>query len=351
MINPLRNIRQEEVEQLQLILKKKRLKTKTRNLEKLRCAIYARKSQEDSKDSSLSTQIEYCKSLINGCTVLELSLIFQEDNKSGMWDDRTEFQSMIKSINNNEIDVVVVYRWDRFSRKLSDTQRYYEMIVQAGGTVLAGDSVIMVDSAQSLYFQQLFWSNNEYQARVSAERTIDTLISRTKNDHIVSGGLPLGYKRESSNNKSMVVIDEIESAIIYQIFEKISTGMSITSVSNILNQSGLRTRSGSRFTKQSVEYIARNPIYKGTLIYNKFGNKKRKKRLLQRDYEEVVIENAIVPIVSKELFDKVQCTLDGKSSARYLDIGYVYLLSGLIKCKSCGHTMVGASQVGRKKQD
>ena len=198
MNNIARKLRADEIEHLQIILKKKNLKSKTRTLDRLRCAIYARKSQEDTKDTSLPTQIEYCKELIEGCNLLELSLVYQEDNKSGMWDDRPEFQAMIKSIQNNEIDVVILYKWDRFARKSSDAQLYYDKVVSAGGTIITGDSILLVDSSHALFMQQMLWANSEYQARVSAERTIDTLLSSSREGKHVSGALPLGYKKEGS---------------------------------------------------------------------------------------------------------------------------------------------------------
>ena len=350
MNNIARKLRADEIEHLQIILKKKNLKSKTRTLDRLRCAIYARKSQEDTKDTSLPTQIEYCKELIEGCNLLELSLVYQEDNKSGMWDDRPEFQAMIKSIQNNEIDVVIVYKWDRFARKSSDAQLYYDKVVSAGGTIITGDSILLVDSSHALFMQQMLWANSEYQARVSAERTIDTLLSSSREGKHVSGALPLGYKKEGSGKSSKVVIDDKESLIVYQIFDKLSSGLSINTVTKQLNTSGLRTRKGSYFTKQSVEYIAKNPIYIGTLVYNKFGAKKKSHRLLQKDYEEVVIENAFLPIIDKSKFDMVQQILESKITQRYIDTGYIYLLSGLIKCKSCGLTMVGECQTGRSQK-
>lgn len=54
------------------------------NASTLKCAIYARKSQEDETDTSLPTQINYCKELIESCSLLELAEVYSEDNVSGM---------------------------------------------------------------------------------------------------------------------------------------------------------------------------------------------------------------------------------------------------------------------------
>lgn len=340
-----RKLRQDELENLKAVLKKRNIKRKGNSLTALRCAIYARKSQKDEKDLSLPSQIEYCKSLIDNCELLEFKATYQEDNKSGMSDNRPQFQAMIKSLKDKEIDVVVVYKWDRFARRSSDAQNYYNEVVKSGGAVIAGDSVVVVDSAQSLYFQQIMWANSEYQARTVAENTIDKMITEAKRGRYIAGVAPYGYSKDETTKA--LVLDVEESIVVNSIFSQLSHGISISSITTNLNNDGHKTRQHKRFSKQSVMFIARNPVYTGTLTYNKTGGKKKDKRLLQKDYEEVVIHNAHPAIVSKEVFDLIQEHLDTKQRVRVKDTGYVYLLSGLITCKSCGSKMTGESQHSR----
>lgn len=342
-MNNSRAIYEYEIALFKTILNKKKMKEKTKDLKKLRCAIYARKSQIDEKDTSLITQINYCTDLISQCDILELTSTYQEDNRSGMWDNREEFQKMISAVEQNEIDVVVVYKWDRFARKSCDTQIYYNKIVQCGGTVLAGDSTFNIDSAQSLFMQQIMWNNSEYQARATAERAIQTMINISKQNRYVAGKAPYGYNQ--INQKLEINIDE--AIVIKNIFEKLSAGESIINVVEYLKEQGIKNRNDNFFSKQNISYIARNKIYIGTLCYNKFGARKQKHRILQKDFEEVIIENSHDNIISKETFDRVQNILDNKKKCKFHDSGHVYLLAGLIKCKCCNKIMVGNSQRGR----
>ena len=340
-----RKVSQDEYVYLELMLSKKRLKKSTSNLNALRCAVYARKSQEDTKATSLPTQIEYCKELISTCNLLEYKETYQEDDVSGMFtDNRSEFNRMIDDVKSGKIDVIVCYKWDRFSRKLSDIQNYYEMILKCNGYVLAGDSIQVIDAANKLFIQQIFWSNAEYQARTSAERTITTMISRSKNGKYMAGETPIGYKRNSIGELD---VDVDEAEIVIEIFDSISAGFSLGSVADTLNSKGFTTRTGSHFTKQSIDYIARNSIYTGTLRYNRNGARKKKHRLLLSDYEEVVVEDAFPAIISKDVYNSVQSILDNKLSNTYSSIQHTYLLTGLIYCKNCGKRMVGSSNTGR----
>lgn len=59
-----RHIMPYEDECFRRMLETRSKRASTKGITKLRCAIYARKSQEDTKDTSLSAQITYCTDLI-----------------------------------------------------------------------------------------------------------------------------------------------------------------------------------------------------------------------------------------------------------------------------------------------
>ena len=85
-------------------------------------AIYARKSEEDIKDTSLKAQIEMCKEEIDKCPYLQLISykegIFQDDDKSGMFTSkRTDFNELRTLVEQGQVKVIVVYSTDRLARR------------------------------------------------------------------------------------------------------------------------------------------------------------------------------------------------------------------------------------------
>lgn len=171
-----RVVKDDELRYLKQLLNKKQKQKKTKDRVKLKCAIYARKSQEDKKDLSLNAQINYCRAIIDSCDILELSNIYQEDDVSGMWDNRTEFQKMIQDVRDQVIDVIIVYKWHRFSRKVSDMENYYLEIIKYNGYLLSGDALYVVDTATALSNIITTWANNEFHARETAENTMNAFI-------------------------------------------------------------------------------------------------------------------------------------------------------------------------------
>ena len=335
---------EKEYDMLLKILEARRKKKKTQNLEKLRCAIYARKSQEDIKDTSLDAQISYCKEVIESCDLLELTNIYQEDNVSGYFDDRKEFQNMINEILDKKIDVVVTYDIDRFSRNSGNTFYYRDLIINSGAYVLQANDSNIVDCASSLLAFQIKVLLNDYQGRTSAERTYLTLRDVVKKEgRYVSGVAPYGYEI-GPDGKLELNLDE--SIIVNDIFEKVISGYSLNQIATDLNNSGLRTRKGNLFDKRGLKHIVNNKVYTGTYEYCK-DDIRKKKRVAILKLDSIIIKNAFPRIVDDETFNKAQKIVEGNKNIRNNENNHIYLLSGLIKCVQCGRMMIGISTNGR----
>ena len=334
----------DEYKALSGILEKRQSKKRTQHLKKLRCAIYARKSQQDITDTSLDAQINYCKEVIDSCDILELTSIYQEDNVSGFFDDRAEFQKMIAEILDKKIDVVVLYSIDRFSRNSGDTFYYHDMIIGSGAYLLQADSSNVINSAESLLTFQVKVLLGEFTGRQTAEKTYIALRNKVHSDGVyMSGCAPFGYVL-AEDGKLELELDE--SLIVSDIFEQMISGHSLGQIATNLNSKGIKTKQSNTFTKTAVKNIITNQIYTGTYVYDK-GLKDKKKRVAILKFDPIVKEDVYPAIVSKEMFDEAQKMLKLRESVRTNDAGHIYLLSGLLKCINCGRVMIGSSSFGR----
>ena len=112
------------------------LKLKT-NLTALPTAIYARKSKEDVKQSSISSQIANCKETIANYSFLQLIAYkngaFSDDGESGMFTDtRKDYLELRRLVKDDLVKVVVVYSYDRLSRAISDFATFEHEIESRG---------------------------------------------------------------------------------------------------------------------------------------------------------------------------------------------------------------------------
>ena len=82
------------------------------------------------------------------------------------------------------------------------------------------------------------------------------------------------------------------------IFTMYAEGKSIIQIVRHLNELGCKTARGNRFNKNSLSNILRNEKYIGAYRH-----------------DDIVLENAVPPIVSKSLFEKVQTSRKHSQSA------------------------------------
>src|SRR5271166_3243971 len=113
-------------------------KTPRRSAKKARCAIYTRKSTEESLDqafNSLDAQREACAAFIlsqkhEGWTALLTR--YDDGGYSGGTMERPALKRLIAEIEAGRVDVVVVYKVDRLTRALSDFAKLVDVFDRRG---------------------------------------------------------------------------------------------------------------------------------------------------------------------------------------------------------------------------
>ena len=215
-----RDLTPAEIDVFKGMLERLQSKKKTQNIKRLRCAIYARKSQVDEKETSLYAQVNYCRKLIAKCELLEETQIFQEDNVSGMWvEKRIEFQKMLELVEKREIDVIVCFHSDRLSRDISDSLISRKKITNCDAYILEGNDSTVVNDATSLFVKTITLATNDLYARQYAEKTMNCLISIAEQGRYVSGKAPFGYSYNFTSKELEICLEE--AVVVTSIFNQV----------------------------------------------------------------------------------------------------------------------------------
>ncbi|MDE5932674.1 MAG: recombinase family protein, partial [Lachnospiraceae bacterium] len=113
----------------------------------------------------------------------------------------------------------------------------------------------------------------------------------------------------------------------------------------ILFQKGYRNRNGKMLTPAIIRNIIRNPVYKGTVVQNKYHYEFESKQIVKNPESEWIVHEGAVPaIVDEALFMAANQALDERKregQREGKDIGYrnntgSHDLSGKIICGLCG---------------
>jgi DNA invertase Pin-like site-specific DNA recombinase len=162
-----------------------------------------------------------------------------------------------------------------------------------------------------------------------------------KGEKGIGGTPPWGYVRENffdakGRPDSRLVIDPTKAPIMVEAFQLYADGASTKDVANFLEPyRGLMHPS-------TVSRMLRNPRYRGANVIGKKRSQKRggiERSKYQPPETWTVFEGAHDPIVSDELFQRVQARLDGISARKQRTRTQPEenpIPPGILKCASCG---------------
>lgn len=277
-----------------------------------RVALYLRVSTAvQAKDGdSLREQQDTLKAYVDSHDNMIVQSTYIDDGISGQKLDRDEFQRLINDVKNNQIDLILFTKLDRWFRSLKHYLNVEDILKKHNVHWLAVSQPFYdTSTAYGRTFINQVMSFAELEAQMTSERIRAVFKNKIAQGEVVSGAVPLGYKIE---NKRLV--PNSQAPIIQDVF-------------NYFLKNG--TIAGA------AEYLYRN--------YNIKRDRRTIKRLLKNEkYIGINRDNSnfCEPIIDKEVFDTVQKMLATHRDTRH-DRKHDYLFTGLLVCADCGKKMSG----------
>jgi len=139
------------------------------------------------------------------------------------------------------------------------------------------------------------------------------------------GKPPFGYRIGADKDLEIVPEEAATVGLIYRLY--LQDNMGVRLIARYLNEQGITTRKGGRWSIVGIRDILRNRAYLGT--YTRFG---------------IRVPESHPAIVSTETFNKVQERLNAAPRKRGYGPRSPFLLSGLVYCGYCGNKMIGVNR-------
>lgn len=283
---------------------------------------YCRYSSHNQRDASIEQQIAAAEKFAeaNDITIIET---YSDRATTGRNDDRHEFQRMMKDAAQGKFDVVIAWKSDRLGRNMLQAMQN-EAKLNYYGIACVYVEENFDDSAAGRFARRNMMNVNQFYSESMAENIVRGLRYNAENCMVASGHLPFGYKADENLH---IVIDSPKDSIVREIFERVAGGEPMVDIYTNLNERGIKTSRGNKWTKSSFNSLIQNERYKGIYIYS-----------------DVRIEGGIPRIVSNEIFEKVQRVLKMKKNPRGRHRSKEdYMLTGKIFCGYCKDPIVGTS--------
>jgi len=290
--------------------------------------IYARYSSgPNQREESIEGQIRECSEFAqnNGIQVIGSYI---DRAISGRTDNRDDFQRMMKDVEKNRFDVIIVWKIDRFGRSREDIAVNKLKCRKHGVKVMYAKEHIP-DGPTGIILESLLEGMAEYYSAELSEKIIRGLTENALKGKVANGSVGLGYR---IGEDKLIEIDEVNAPTVRRIFEMFSEGFKYSEIIAKLNEMGLKTRRGGAFNKNSLYCMLNNRKYIG-----------------EYRWRDIVIMDVIPPIINKELFECCQEKMRRVNRAPGGGKAKVdYLLTGKLFCGLCENTMTGESGTGRQ---
>lgn len=261
---------------------------------------------------------------------------------------RDAIQELKAEAEKGNIDILLVFLFDRLGRIESETPYVVEWFVKHGVEVWSTrEGQQKIDSHTDKLINYIrFWQAAGESEKI-AERVATRIQQLNSSGHYSGGTVAYGYRavhKGRVNKKGQPVkdleVDPAEAPIVQELFELAAfEGKSAYAMAEMLNNRGLRTHSGAKFTPVHVLRILRHEGYLGYIV-----TRSVKSQHLPE-----------LEIISPELFQKanemvdLRCTANAEARKVAHKSDNNTLLAGLVYCAHCGAKMSGFMHHDRYK--
>ncbi|MCB1465823.1 MAG: recombinase family protein [Rhizobiaceae bacterium] len=191
-------------------------------VQRLRCAVYTRKSTEEGLDqefNSLDAQREACSAFIASQVGLGWKLVpdrYDDGGISGGTMERPALKRLLADIAGKRVDVVVVYKIDRLTRSLTDFAKIVEVLDGNGVSFVSVTQQFNTTTSMGRLTLNVLLSFAQFEREVTAERIRDKIAASKAKGMWMGGTVPLGYQVKDRK----LLIKEPEASFVRALFTR-----------------------------------------------------------------------------------------------------------------------------------
>ena len=307
---------------------------------KTRVVAYCRVSTaSDEQLISLDTQKAHYEDYIKSNAEWEFAGIFYDEGITGTKKEcRDGLNSLVAACEKGLVNMIITKSISRFSRNTTDCLELVRKLISLNVTVIFEKENINTGSMESELMLSILSSLAESESVSISENSKWSVQKRFQNGTFIISYPPYGY---TNVDGKMVVVPE-QAVVVRQMFEDTLAGKSTHAIAKELNDRGIASKRGGKWTPGTVNAIIRNEKFTGDVIFQKTYTDSQFNRHINHGMEnQYLCEGHHEAIVSHEVFDAANEVMNqrgkekgnGENTSRYQNR---YAFSGKIKCGECG---------------
>ena len=306
-------------------------------------AAYLRVSTDDqveySPDSQLKLIRDYAK---REGYVIPDEYVFRDDGISGKSaDKRPAFRLMIATAKENQppFDCIFVWKYSRFARNQEEAIMYKNLLRKKGVDVRSISEPSSDSPFSSLIERIIEWMDEYYLINLAGEVRRGKAEKASRGEY--SGRPPYGY---DLINKKLVPNENAD--VVRYIFSEYVAGTPVRDIAMNAGDIGARTVNGLMPDIRFVHYIIQNSVYIGRIRYSPDGTMDYLYN--SKSFDNLVeVDGHHEPLIDMQTWELAQKRFKNRNH----EMKYVrsenpdgHMLKGLLRCGSCGATLVKGNQ-------
>lgn len=299
----------------------------------LKAVIYARVSSARQAEDGLpvESQLEHCraKAAVLGAEVVRE---FRDEGLSGRTTRRPAFIEAIDYCERERVDFFVTWSTSRFARNRLDAA-LNKRTLESFGTRLVYASQDFGEGDDAWLSEAILEVIDEQYSRTVAKDTRRSMAKNAADGYWNGGRVPFGFEAVAVGKRRRLKPHDSERRVVEMIYQWCLGGMGTKDIAQTLNKMGVGRRGGG-WNKNAVSSVLHNPVAIGKVSWTEHG-----KVISVRAHEHIVTETDF-DAVQELMASRAPVNVGGRPRSEAL-------LSGMLKCSSCGQAMMTECATGR----
>ena len=330
--------------------------------------LYLRLSQEDERQGE-SISIDNQRTMLRKYAEehgFEIHDEYIDDGVSGTTFQRPEVQRLLDDAKTGVINTIIVKDLSRFGRNYIEVGQYVDYVFPTFGIrfIAIQDNVDTANrDSNAMDMMPIMNVFNEWHAANTSKKIRAVKRANAKEGIYTAKKASYGYKM-GTDKKRAPVIDEETAPIVRRIFEMYASGTSPRKIAETLNLESVLSPAAYAYEKfgqkakpnamglwsaitiremlNKIIYIGHMPQLRWTSL-----SYKNHKRFRKDKNEWAVVYNTHEPIISQELWNRVQERQKSIATGKKTKLGFTHPLSGFVVCADCGNKMKLCTSISR----
>ena len=308
--------------------------------------MYLRKSRaEELKDTTEETLRRHREQLeaLASRSGYHIILTFEEVVSGESLYSRPQMLAMLEAISAGDYDAVLCMDIDRLGRgSMAEQGIIFDALRRSNTKIITPDKIYDLNNENDEEMTELYSFIARRELKIIKKRMRRGILKSVEDGAYLSNA-PFGYQKAKIGRTCTIEPFEPEAQFVRMAFDLYANqNLGSAAVAKRLNALGAKPRRGESFSRNSITYMLKNPVYIGKVVWNKqhYIQKDGKRKSVPTPEKRQIINGVHMPLVDEETFNRANEILTKQWHRGYFDGTIKNPLAGIVRCGNCGAKML-----------